>query len=69
VGSNILGAQFHPEVSPVAGIEPWLVGHAVELSSAGIDPRALRDGAKHYFGRFLETGAFFGFPRESLRDS
>jgi len=40
VGSNILGVQFHPEVSPVAGIEPWLVGHAVELSSAGIDPRA-----------------------------
>src|SRR5208337_4114093 len=34
VGSNILGVQFHPEVSPVAGIEPWLVGHAVELSSA-----------------------------------
>jgi len=46
VGSNILGVQFHPEVSPVAGIETWLVGHAVELSSAGIDPRTVRDGAK-----------------------
>ena len=46
VGSNILGLQFHPEADPAAGIEPWLIGHAAELASAGIDPRALRDGAK-----------------------
>ena len=45
-GSNILCVQFHPEVEPTAGIEPWLVGHAAELGSAGIDPRQLRDGAK-----------------------
>ncbi len=45
-GSNILCVQFHPEVEPTAGIEPWLVGHAAELGSAGIDPRDLRDGAK-----------------------
>jgi GMP synthase (glutamine-hydrolysing) len=45
-GSNILGLQFHPEVDPSAGIEPWLVGHAAELGQAGIDPRELRDGAK-----------------------
>jgi GMP synthase (glutamine-hydrolysing) len=38
--------QFHPEVEPTAGIEPWLVGHAAELGAAGIDPRQLRDGAK-----------------------
>jgi GMP synthase (glutamine-hydrolysing) len=44
-GSNILGVQFHPEVDPTAGIEPWLVGHAAELAAAGIDPRDLRDGA------------------------
>jgi GMP synthase (glutamine-hydrolysing) len=44
-GSNLLGVQFHPEVDPTAGIEPWLVGHAVELASARIDPRLLRDGA------------------------
>jgi GMP synthase (glutamine-hydrolysing) len=46
VGSNILGVQFHPEADPTAGIEPWLIGHAAELASAGIDPRDLRDGAK-----------------------
>jgi GMP synthase (glutamine-hydrolysing) len=45
-GSNILGVQFHPEVLPTAGIEPWLVGHAAELAGAGIDPGDLRDGAK-----------------------
>ncbi|MGQ0443552.1 MAG: glutamine amidotransferase [Beijerinckiaceae bacterium] len=45
-GSNILCLQFHPEVDPTAGIEPWLVGHAAELAGAGIDPRQLRDGAK-----------------------
>jgi GMP synthase (glutamine-hydrolysing) len=45
-GSNILGVQFHPEVDPTAGIEPWLVGHAAELAAAGIDPRQLRESAK-----------------------
>lgn len=45
-GANILGLQFHPEVDPAMGIEPWLIGHAAELSSAGIDPRDLREGAK-----------------------
>ena len=44
-GSNILCVQFHPEVDPTAGIEPWLVGHAAELAGARIDPRDLRDGA------------------------
>ena len=44
-GSNILCVQFHPEVDPTAGIEPWLVGHAAELAGAGIDPRQLREGA------------------------
>jgi GMP synthase (glutamine-hydrolysing) len=46
VGANILGLQFHPEVDPRAGIEPWLVGHAAELGQAAIDPRQLREGAK-----------------------
>jgi GMP synthase (glutamine-hydrolysing) len=45
-GKNILGLQFHPEVDPSGGIEPWLVGHAAELGSAGIDPRRLREVAK-----------------------
>jgi GMP synthase (glutamine-hydrolysing) len=46
LGPNILGLQFHPEADPNAGIEAWLVGHAAELAGAGIDPRALRSGAK-----------------------
>jgi len=46
IGTNILGVQFHPELDPAAGIEPWLIGHAAELGSAGIDPRKLRESAK-----------------------
>jgi GMP synthase (glutamine-hydrolysing) len=41
VGSTILALQFHIEADP-ARIEQWLVGHAVELSKAGIDPRHIR---------------------------
>jgi GMP synthase (glutamine-hydrolysing) len=33
--------QFHIEAGP-ALIEQWLVGHACELSQAGIDPSSLR---------------------------
>ena len=36
-----LGLQFHLETEP-ARFESWLVGHAVELSKAGVDPRDLR---------------------------
>jgi GMP synthase (glutamine-hydrolysing) len=36
-----LALQFHLEIEP-ARFESWLVGHTVELSKAGIDPRALR---------------------------
>jgi GMP synthase (glutamine-hydrolysing) len=46
IGPNILGLQFHPEADPSAGIEAWLVGHAVELTGAGLDPRTLRSGGK-----------------------
>jgi len=36
-----LALQFHLETEP-ARFENWLVGHAVELGKAGIDPRGLR---------------------------
>jgi GMP synthase (glutamine-hydrolysing) len=41
VGRNTLGLQFHLEADP-AKLERWLVGHACELGSAGIDPREIR---------------------------
>ena len=37
----MLALQFHPEVKP-GDIETWLIGHTVELSKAGIDPRTIR---------------------------
>jgi GMP synthase (glutamine-hydrolysing) len=43
-GSRILGLQFHPEVK-ASKFEHWLMGHACELSQAGIDPGHLRTDA------------------------
>jgi GMP synthase (glutamine-hydrolysing) len=40
-----LGLQFHLEVDG-GRFERWLVGHAVELSKAGFDPRELRAQAR-----------------------
>ncbi|MDQ7969573.1 MAG: glutamine amidotransferase [Oxalicibacterium faecigallinarum] len=45
VGSTVLGLQCHLEAD-TARIEQWLVGHASELSQAGIDPNALRAEAQ-----------------------
>jgi GMP synthase (glutamine-hydrolysing) len=36
-----LALQFHVEAEP-ASLEAWLIGHTVELSKAGIDPRDIR---------------------------
>lgn len=41
IGDHALAFQFHPEVD-TALVEPWLVGHAVELSQAEVDVVALR---------------------------
>lgn len=41
IGEHALALQFHLEADP-RRIEQWLVGHAAELSAAGIDPRELR---------------------------
>jgi GMP synthase (glutamine-hydrolysing) len=40
-----LALQFHIETEPTR-FESWLVGHAVELAKAGIDPRKLREEAR-----------------------
>lgn len=43
-GSNVLALQCHLEADATK-LERWLVGHACELSLAGIDPQALREQA------------------------
>ena len=50
-----LGLQFHLETEP-ARFETWLVGHTVELSKAGIDPRDLRKQACTVGPAVRETG-------------
>ncbi len=44
IGRHVLALQCHLEAAPNK-IEHWLVGHACELSQAGIDPRSLRSEA------------------------
>lgn len=64
-GENVLGLQCHPEVR-ADRFEPWLIGHASEIVSAGVDVNALRaDTARHgpqleaqasrMFGEWLDT--------------
>lgn len=48
VGPRVLALQFHIEADP-ANFERWLIGHAAELSGAGIDVPVLR-------ARFREAG-------------
>jgi GMP synthase (glutamine-hydrolysing) len=65
LGDTVLAVQFHPEVDS-ARIESWLVGHACELTRAGIDPKplrvdsalfgdALRKSARRMLGAWLDT--------------
>lgn len=46
-GAEVLALQFHPEADHTR-IEQWLIGHAHELASNGIDPQVLRDDARRY---------------------
>lgn len=54
-GDYALGLQFHLEADPQR-IEEWLVGHAVELAHARVDPSTLRAQAKARGAR-LKTAA------------
>lgn len=56
VGRNVLGVQFHPEVDAGRAFERWLVGHASELSGAGIDPRELRSQAEAHGEALARAG-------------
>ena len=59
VGRNILGLQFHAEVTAL-NFERWLIGHACELSAAGISPVSLRaDGALYAAGLEASGQALF----------
>ena len=64
-GRNALALQFHLEADP-RQLEEWYVGHAVELSAAGIPVTDLRlataavapqlqDRASRIFGRWIHT--------------
>ena len=55
-GPNVLGLQFHPEVLG-ARFEHWLLGHASELATSGIDPAVLRGDARRYAGELEKAGA------------
>ncbi len=55
-GPNVLGLQFHPEVLG-ARIEHWLLGHANELATAGIDPVPLRHDWHRYGSKLEKAGA------------
>ena len=55
-GPNVLGLQFHPEVVE-ARFEHWLLGHANELATAGIDPVWLRRDTGRYAGDLEKAGA------------
>jgi len=55
MGPNIMGVQFHPEVD-AGRFERWLIGHAAELSAAGIDPRSLRAAAARFGEQLRAAG-------------
>ncbi len=55
IGAHALGLQFHIETEP-RSFERWLIGHAVELAKAGIDPCALRAEAQRNGGATAEAG-------------
>lgn len=56
LGRTAIAFQFHPEASPL-GFERWLIGHALELAGAGIDPRALRADMKAHGDRLAAKAA------------
>ena len=58
-GSSTLALQFHAEVGR-SGIEPWLVGHAVEIAATpGVTVAKLRRDTGKWGPNLLECGELF----------
>lgn len=55
IGRNVLGLQFHAEVD-AADIERWLIGHASEIASAGLDVSSLRAASRQHGARLAAAG-------------
>jgi GMP synthase (glutamine-hydrolysing) len=51
----VLGLQFHAEVD-AADIERWLIGHASEIASAGLDVPSLRAASGQHGARLAAAG-------------
>jgi GMP synthase (glutamine-hydrolysing) len=48
VGRNVLGLQFHAEVT-AAGLERWYIGHGCEIAATpGVEVTALRAGSQRF---------------------
>lgn len=74
VGPSVLALQFHLEADHTQ-IERWLIGHAHELATSGVDPNWLRSDAAAHGPALREAGAAvlgawldrIGIPEESSR--
>jgi GMP synthase (glutamine-hydrolysing) len=59
VGGNVLGLQFHPEVT-AAGLERWYIGHACEIAATpGVEVPALRADSLRFASALENSAARF----------
>ncbi len=59
VGSNVLGLQFHAEVT-AAGLERWYIGHASEIATTpGVELTALRSDSRQFAPALGKSAARF----------
>jgi GMP synthase (glutamine-hydrolysing) len=56
VGSHALGFQCHPEFD-AARLEQWLIGHAVEMTHAGVHLTDIRQNSRIHGERLITQSA------------